>query len=63
MDLKDKPTNQLMLELAYMKKEIDMLMLQYTYIRTELVERHPQLDDELENLEIYQKGLNQEKRI
>lgn len=63
MDLKNKPINQLMLELAYMKREIDLLMMQYTSIRTEIVNQYPQLDSELESFEIYQKDLKPEKRI
>lgn len=61
MDLKDKPINQLILELAYTKKEIDMLMIQYTYMREEAVRRYPQLDSELENLQINQNDLQLKK--
>ena len=63
MDIKNKPINQLMLELAYMKREIDLLMMQYTSIRTEIVNQYPQLESELESFEIYQKDLKPEKRI
>lgn len=61
MELKDKPINQLILELAYTKKEIDMLMIQYTYMREEAVRRYPQLDSELENLQINQNDLQLKK--
>lgn len=61
MDLKDKPINQLILELAYTKKEIDMLIIQYTYMREEAVRRYPQLDSELENLQINQNDLQLKK--
>lgn len=50
MELKDKPINELMLELAKLKQQIDLLSLKYTCIRQEIITRYPQVEKEIEDI-------------
>lgn len=50
MELKDKPINELMLDLAKLKQQIDLLSLKYICIRKEIITRYPQVENEIDNL-------------